>query len=33
VFDAFDAVAVIPHTSCTDYVTAQHAAAPEGMYR
>ena len=27
VFDAFDAVAAIPHTSCTDQATAQHAAA------
>ena len=30
VFDAFDAVAYIPHTSCTDYVTAQHAIATTG---
>jgi erythromycin esterase len=33
VFDAFDAIAAIPHTSCTDYVTAQHAAATGGMHR
>jgi erythromycin esterase len=33
VFEAFDAIAAIPHTSCTDYVTAQHAAATEGMPR
>lgn len=32
VFDAFDAVAYIPHTSCTDYVTAQHAIA-RGVHR
>jgi erythromycin esterase len=30
VFDAFDAVASIPHTSCTEYVTGQHAAATTG---
>jgi erythromycin esterase len=33
VFDAFDAVAAIPHTSCTDQVTAQHAAATVGRPR
>jgi erythromycin esterase len=33
VFDAFDAVAAVPHTSCTDYVTAQHAAATGGRHR
>ena len=33
VFDAFDAVAYIPHTSCTDYVTAQYATATAGVDR
>ena len=33
VFDAFDAVASIPHTSCTDYVTARHPAATGGLHR
>ena len=33
VFDAFDAVAYIPHTSCTDYVTAQYATTTAGVHR
>jgi erythromycin esterase len=33
VLDAFDAVAYVPHTSCTDYVTAQHAIATGGVHR
>jgi erythromycin esterase len=31
VLDAFDAVAYVPHTSCTDYVTAQPPVAAGGM--
>jgi erythromycin esterase len=33
VFDAFDAVAAIPETSCTQQVTVRHPAAAGGMHR